>query len=200
MHEAHSESDKDLVRQARAGSLVSFEALVSMYQDRIFNFLMKRNGNRHEAEDLLQDTFVRAFRNIDKFDEAYRFDAWLYTIAARLTINRRRNAGREAIAMEPEKISEMSGGSLPVTDDAGNDLWAKVRSVLDSRQFTVVWLKYVEDMTSAEIADVMGVTGVNVRIILYRAHRKLQKVIERADFTAASGERIFLMNKAVERI
>ncbi len=199
MREDQSESDRNLVRRARDGSLESFEALVTKHQDRLFNFLMKRNGHRHEAEDLLQETFVRAYRNIDKFDDSYRFDSWLYTIAVRLTINRRRSAGRAVILMEPEKISEISGGAMPADAAGEGDLWAKVRSVLDNRQFTVVWLKHVEGMSSAEVADVMGITGIYARMLLYRAHRKLQSAMERSDFAVAYGESIFVVNSTGER-
>lgn len=182
-----AESDKDLVHQVRAGSLASFDSLVTRHQTRIFNYLARKTGNRHEAEDLLQDTFVRAYRNLDKFDDTCRFDAWLYTIASRLAINRRRGADREAIAMEPGKLDERAGSPAPANDREDSDLWEKARQSLNRRQFTAIWLRYIEDMSISEIADAMRISGMNVRITLFRAHRRLQAVVDRS--THSGGER-----------
>src|SRR5512137_1234428 len=98
-------SDESLAARAAAGSCAAFEELVTRYTGRLFHFLKPRSASREDLEDLVQETFFRAYRNIDRYDARWRFATWLYTVGTRLAISRHRAAGTgrvRAVAADPE--------------------------------------------------------------------------------------------------
>ena len=89
-------TDEELAREARAGSRRSFEELARRYKRRLFVYLRPRVGSDQDAEDMVQETFLKLYRNIGGYDPAYRFSTWLYTSANRLAIDAyRKKRGRD---------------------------------------------------------------------------------------------------------
>ena len=86
--------DAVLVDRFRRGDMQAFGALVAKYQDRIFNLVLRMCPNRAEAEELAQESFLRAIERIDQFRGQSRFYTWLFRIATNLTLSHRRRAGR----------------------------------------------------------------------------------------------------------
>ncbi|MGZ5498160.1 MAG: RNA polymerase sigma factor, partial [Candidatus Aminicenantales bacterium] len=101
-------TDEELARDARAGSRRSFEELASRYKRRLFVYLRPRLGSDEDAEDMVQDTFLKIYRSIDRYDPAYRFSTWLYTSASRLAIDSFRKA-----ALARDKSADSSGRDIP---------------------------------------------------------------------------------------
>ena len=174
-------TDEELAREARAGSRRSFEELASRYRRRLFVYLRPRFGSDEDAEDLVQETFLKLYRNIGRYDPAYRFSTWLYTAANRLAIDAyRRGAadrGRMAAAKEgplTEPTAGRDGERGSGSTDAGgpSGLWDAART-LGAGRFRVLWLRYGEDMSIEEIAAVTGRTRLAVRILLHRARTSL---------------------------
>src|SRR6478672_168395 len=80
-------SPEDLAERAAAGSVPSFGELVTRFEVRVFNFLLRKMGSRADAEDLTQESFVRAWERITSYDRQWRFSTWLFTIASRLAVS-----------------------------------------------------------------------------------------------------------------
>jgi RNA polymerase sigma-70 factor (ECF subfamily) len=74
-------NEKELVKKAQSGDFEAFNTLIEAYKDKIYNLAFKLSGNRHDAEDILQETFLKAVDNIDKFRGESSFGTWLYAIA-----------------------------------------------------------------------------------------------------------------------
>ena len=91
-------TDEELAARAAEGSRTAFEELVSRYSPRLFHFLRSRSGAGEDVEDLVQETFLKAYRNIGRYDPSRRFSTWLYTIAFRLAISRHRSQGARPLA------------------------------------------------------------------------------------------------------
>jgi RNA polymerase sigma factor (sigma-70 family) len=176
----HSHSDEELVRLARAGSADAFEQLARRHQVSLFRFLQRRCPRGHEAEDLLQQSLLKAYQSLDKFRDGYRFKPWLFTLSYRLAIS----AGRRVSI-------HTSGGGLESIPSAHADpsqqaeraerrlrLWNIVRETLGEESFTAVWLFYVENMQPKEIATVMDRSWVWVKTALFRARQKLRVPLE----------------------
>jgi RNA polymerase sigma-70 factor (ECF subfamily) len=85
-------SDEELACKTQAGSHAAFEELVFRYEARVFGFLQSRTGRIHDAQDLTQKVFVRAFRKIGRYNPRFRFASWLFTIARRESIGHYRRA------------------------------------------------------------------------------------------------------------
>jgi RNA polymerase sigma-70 factor (ECF subfamily) len=166
-------TDEELAREARAGSRRSFEELVNRYKRRLFAYLQPRLGSDEDAEDAVQDTFLKLYRNIGSYDPRYRFSTWLYTSAHRLAIDafRKGTAARTRLASEKAgDIPDPAAGGEP--GSGGSRLWDAARALGPDR-FRVLWLRYGEDMTIEEIAAVIGRTRLAVRVLLHRARTSL---------------------------
>lgn len=153
----------------------SFAALVEEHQDRLRNFLYRYTRNRQDAEDLTQDTFVKAYRNIHRYDSKYSFTTWLYTIARRTAYNHFRDRKpTESLEFDIVGTSEAPDEEASVEDEkswvweAASNLKPEFREALN--------LKYVEDLSIEEISNIMGKTQTNVKIMLFRARNQLKKL------------------------
>jgi RNA polymerase sigma-70 factor, ECF subfamily len=174
--DTESASDEQLAVEAQAGSLASFERLVARLQVALVHFLMRRTRCHADAEDLAQDAFVRAYRSLDRYSPQWRFRTWLFTIAHRLSINFAGRARRER--QSPEALdAAASGGPGPsdrlAADEHRRTLWEIAACQLNNEEVTALWLHYVEDFSTAEIAEVLGRSRMAVKTIMFRARKRL---------------------------
>jgi RNA polymerase sigma-70 factor (ECF subfamily) len=166
-------TDEELAREARAGSRRSFEDLALRYKRRLFVYLRPRLGSDQDTEDMVQETFLKLFRNIRSYDPAYRFSTWLYTSANRLAISSYRKKRIVSGRLDEEAAGNMADGRIGTGGEAGSaGLWDTART-LGGNQFRVLWLRYGEDMTVEAIAASIGKTRLAVRLLLHRARKNL---------------------------
>ena len=166
-------TDEELAREARAGSRRSFDELARRYKRRLFVYLRPRLGSDEDAEDLVQETFLKLYRNVGGYDPAFKFSTWLYTSANRLAIDsfRKRSAEKgQPVADRDFDIPDPSAGVGEGPDASG--LWEQART-LGGDRFRVLWLRYGEDLSVEEIAAVLGRTKLAVRVLLHRARTSL---------------------------
>ncbi len=166
-------SAEELACLARQGSSAAFGELVDRFGGRLLTYLHHKTGSWHDAEDLVQETFVRAYQNLDRFREVQRFSTWLFTIASRLAISHFRRSRAEKTLPEMESVTAGPVAEL-TRRETKRSLW-KAAKGLSANQFEVLWLKYSEGMAIKEIARVMGKTPVYVKVLLYRARINLAK-------------------------
>ena len=164
---------EQLAIRAKQGCRRSFNELVERFHSRLVRFLQAETAYPQSAEDLAQETFVRAWQNISKYRSRWRFSTWLYTIGYRLACNYRTDL--------PIELARMSspGKAQPPDVLAENRetirmLW-DIATELPNNQYKALWLKYAEDMSIKEIAKVMGKSNINVKLMLYRARTGLAK-------------------------
>lgn len=173
---ASMSSEEIALRVQRGGGAATwyFAALVERYQDRLYNFLARRAG-RQAAEDLTQETFVRAWEQIARYNPTWRFSTWLFTIGARLAITQHRRTRRTvgSAAMEAAQAKPVRDAST----DLGSRLWTLAGSHLSPDQHTALWLRYAEDMAIGDIARVMDKSEVSVRVCLFRARQSLARLV-----------------------
>ncbi len=179
----HIVSDSELACEAQAGSLVAFEELVGRYEARIFQFLRYRVASTHDAEDLTQIVFVRAYRNIGKYAPRYPFTAWLYTIARRESINHyRRVSAAKACALPGDLLDTRSDPSQEAAlNDARDRVWEVARGRLSESQFAALYLYAHEQMSVKEIAHTLKKTQNHVKVLLHRARRQMVKELAEGD-------------------
>jgi RNA polymerase sigma-70 factor (ECF subfamily) len=168
-------TDEELAREARAGSRRSFEELALRYKRRLFAYFRPRLGSDQDAEDLVQETFLKLYRNIHNYDPAHRFSTWLYTSANRLAISsyrRKRTAAGKLgaeFAGDRENLAVQAAGETRSTG-----LW-DAAGTLGGNQYRVLWLRYGEDLSIEEIAVSIGKSRLAVRLLLHRARTNLMK-------------------------
>ena len=169
-------SDEQLALRAQRGCEASFEQLVRRLQVPLVQFLLRWTRRRADAEDLAQDTFVRAFRNLDQYSSQWRFRTWLFTIAQRLSINgarRQRPEQASPAILDAIPSQRHDAATLLAAKESAQSLWDTVGRVLDCEQAAALWLHYVEELSTAEVGEVLGRSRVAVKTMLFRARQRL---------------------------
>jgi len=179
-------TDEELAREARTGSRRSFEELALRYKRRLFVYLRPRLGSDQDAEDMVQDTFLKLYRNIGRYDPRFHFSTWLYTSANRLAISSYRKKKTITARLDAEaagNLPDLTAGDAGEAEPAG--LWDAART-LGGCQFRALWLRYGEDMSVDEIAVSLGKSRLAVRLLLHRARTNLMKRVGPAPPRAAA--------------
>lgn len=174
--------DAELVRRVRAGDIGAYGALVARYRDRLGRYAVHMIGDREDAEEALQDSFVRAYRSLERCNDPARFGAWLYGIL----VNRCRTTGGRAARRRQMFVHDaeaLNGASHP---DAMERLeWtdaverALARLTPDHREAFL--LKHVEDLEYEEIAKLTGDGVSALKMRVKRAREQLQKFLREAE-------------------
>jgi RNA polymerase sigma-70 factor (ECF subfamily) len=169
-------SEADTVRAAAAGDIRAFEHLVHTHSRRVYNFLAHLTRHTHDAEDLTQQTFIKAHRHLATFDCERPLINWLLTIARRTALNHFRDTKKWEPAIEEQIVShEPSPARVLEQTERADDLWARARRILSEREFEVLWLRFAEDMSVEETARITGLTKIHVKVLVHRARQRLLK-------------------------
>jgi RNA polymerase sigma-70 factor (ECF subfamily) len=148
------------------------------FQTPVLQFLQHR-GAAAAAEDLLQDTFIRAYVNLFRYRSRWRFATWLFTIARRVSLNyHRRPRAESGGAMEAAECGRAGPADLAAAADSRQYLWDRAAGVLSQEELTAMWLHYVESMSTREIATVLERSSVAIKTMIFRARKKLAPVME----------------------
>lgn len=174
-------SDAELVRRIRAGDTGAYGALVSRYRDRLGRYAVHMIGDREDAEEALQDSFVRAYRSLARCDDPARFGAWLYGIL----VNRCRTTGARAARRRWMFVHDAQALDAAHADEADRLDWADAvdralaRLAPDYREAFL--LKHVEDLEYEEIAELTGAGVSALKMRVKRAREQLQKYLREAE-------------------
>jgi RNA polymerase sigma-70 factor (ECF subfamily) len=175
-----------LVGRARSGSLPCFSELVRRYEGRLFNFVLRRTRSIADAEDVVQDTFVRAWQRIDQYNPRWQFSTWLFTIARRLAAARVQQRRRGAVTIDLRSVASAAGdpSRSVALEDQCRHIWDLADRMLPETQRMALWLRYAEGLGTKEIARVLGKSQVMVRVTLFRARAALAARLQVADASA----------------
>jgi RNA polymerase sigma-70 factor (ECF subfamily) len=174
--------DTTLLARLRAGDEQAFETLVTTYQHRVFGVALRMLGRRAEAEEIAQETFLRAHRALGEFRGEARLGTWLYGIASRLCLNRlassaRRHEQGDEAAMLRHAAERADAGAALEQRELAAALHDAITALPDERRIVVV-LRDLEGLEYDEIAQVLGVPLNTVRSRLHRARLDLQAKLE----------------------
>ena len=173
-----------------------FSAEALQFLEPLFATAMRLTRNRADAEDLVQDTYVKAFRHSSQFKRGTNLRAWLYTILHNTWRNRRRDASREAVDVDSEQVEQLAA-SGPGNEDVETPERILMRSTLDADLQAAldslpdafrnaVWLRDVEEFTYAEIAEMLNVPIGTVMSRISRGRRLLYEKLSASAAPAAA--------------
>lgn len=181
-------TDTELALRARNGEEVAFHELVSRYQGKLSLYLRHLTLGREEAEDLVQDVFMKAYRALESFDGRRKFSPWIYRIAHNEAVNYlKRKSRRRMVSWEDisDSQSELEAAHLSETPA---ELWAdeeereRVRRAiggLSDPYREVLILRYYLDKSYAEMSEILGKPENTVASTLSRAKKKLAQQLDR---------------------
>jgi RNA polymerase sigma-70 factor, ECF subfamily len=189
-HSIKQLDDSGVVAAFLAGERRAFDELVERYQNRLLNFVYRTTGDRERAEDLVQETFIRVYRHLHRFDQSKKFSTWVYTIASNLAKNELRNRSRNPLILFQmfRKSDDAEQRPLEWEDNTyrPDDLFRKrhLKSMVDSavdqlpeHHRTVFMLREMEGKTYEEIADITGANLGTVKSRLNRARNSFAQLI-----------------------
>lgn len=182
-----SESAKHLelewINRAKKGDESAMRSLIDSQKDGLFAFVWRMVRDHHDAEEICQDAFLRAFASIHSFDPRYRFSTWIFTIGYRLALNalrRRRtfvgDVDFAALADEGESVEERVAGTEQA-ERLRRIVWDAVDRLSDAQKGAVL-LFYKQQLGCQDIADVMDIPVATVKSHLHRARARLRELLE----------------------
>lgn len=175
--------DRELVERLQAGDEAAFEEIVARHEGRVFRLLFRMMGNREDAEDLTQETFLRLHMHARRFRHESLFSTFVYRVAANAALSRRRSLGRARTRIERLAVRQSAGDELPWTsrcpEDAasGAETSAIVREALAELSPTLrlpIVMYDIEGMAYADIAEALGVAVGTVKSRIHRARKALR--------------------------
>ena len=164
--------DADLIRQATRGNVESFNLLVSRWEKRVYNYLLRITANREDALDLTQDAFLKAYQNLRKLDDPGRFAPWLYRIAHNeaYSMFRKRRPETDVDEMEPEATeTKITVGGSPVFPIELSLAVASALDRLSTDQREAVVLKIYQGFKFEEMAEILSCPVSTIKSRLYTA-------------------------------
>ena len=187
-------ADDVLVEEFIAGNDAAFTQLVTRYKDSIINYINMMIGNYDIAADLAQETFLRVYKNIDRYNSLYQFSTWIYRIAANLAIDEiryRKRRGQvfyrnvwenqdDGTAEEREFALRDYGrnpGEEVLRKESGQVIGDAIRS-LPPKYRTVFIMKEVQELSYDEIARILKTSPGTIKSRLHRARELLQRKLE----------------------
>ena len=190
-YELH-DPDVRLMLQVRGGSGPAFEELVLRYQNRLLTILEHLVGNREQAEDLAQETFLRVFRARERYEPGAKFSTWLFTIANNVASNALRSRSRrkevgvpegngdQSGAMQLDQLAKAASGLQPTRNLDKMEQAEMVRhavAALSERQRMALLLAKFEGMSYQDIADSMDLSVQAIKSLLSRARVNLKEIL-----------------------
>ena len=166
----------ELITAAKAGSADAFADLVRSYRVRLLKFLMTRCDNHADAEDVLQDTLIAAYKYLNSYDPRWRFSTWLYRIAIR---NAQKIRSENVVEFGDLSDEESDPLLHCISASESENLWISARRVLNDDVFAATWLRYAEDMSINDISKALDRTDSWTKVNLLRARKALEVEMNR---------------------
>jgi RNA polymerase sigma-70 factor (ECF subfamily) len=186
-------SDHELVTRAQAGSEKAYRELLDRYQRPVFSIIFRMIRDREQAEDLAQETFVRVFNHIGRYDPRYKFSSWIFKIATNLTIDWIRRKELKTVSIDGSRNAvtsdEMEATAITIVSDDENP-----EQLLESKELgeeieqaigklrpeyrAAILLRHVEGREYQEIAEIMALPLGTVKTYIHRGRNELRDTLQ----------------------
>ncbi|GAA0596717.1 RNA polymerase sigma factor SigW [Virgibacillus siamensis] len=179
---------KNLIRKVKQGDQLAFSELIELYQHEVYQVCFRLIGNRHEAEDLAQEAFLRAYQNINSHDNNKKFSSWLFRIATNLTIDRLKKK-KSDYYLDADMADEggktmysriRANNKLPEDQVIRLELQDPVQKAilrLAPKYRSAIVLKYIQGLSLEEISNIMQIPVATIKTRVHRGREMLRKLL-----------------------
>ncbi len=179
-------SDKELILRFQQGDELAYVELVNRYRDRLMNFIYRYVGTRQEAEDIVQDTFVKLFQKKDYYRPISEFSTWIFTIASNLAKTELRKRKRRKVSYLSQLGMEEKDFDIPVEDTTDEEMVgefteSQIQNAIQSLQLhfrTALILRDIEELSYEEISKILDVPLGTIKSRINRARLQLQEMLK----------------------
>jgi RNA polymerase sigma-70 factor (ECF subfamily) len=174
------------LESARVDDAEAFRMLVEQNSHKMFRLAFRMTGNEQDAEDVVQETFLRAYRHIGRYDARARVSTWLYTIASNCAIDllrKRRRRRTESLDHTEARAPAVADGPGPDRSMFGVEVRDRIEAELEklsAKERAAFTLRHFEGQSIREISEIMGTPEGSVKNNIFRAVRKLRSTLEPA--------------------
>jgi len=178
--------DNEIIESVKKGNHSDFAILIDRYKNRAFSMLLRMLKNEQEAEEVLQDCFLKAFNALVSFRQEAKFSTWFYRIVYNTALTKLSGKKRK---VENEMLSV--DDYTYIVDDAGfnalekkdiAEVVTKLVQKLPPRYGTIVNMFYIDGMSCEEISEVISTSVSNVKVLLHRSRSLLRDILEKNNF------------------
>jgi RNA polymerase sigma-70 factor (ECF subfamily) len=178
--------DTYYINQILAGNNYAFSYIIERHKNKAFNLAFRICGNHEEAEELAQDSFLKAFRSLGSFKMNSSFATWLYRIVYNTSISHVRVKKRGVLSLEdfPADATDFIGSNTNEEEaerEYRSSLVNFALQKINEEERALISLYYYEDMNSDEISEVTGLSKSNIKVKLFRARQKMLEIIENVE-------------------
>ncbi len=177
---------KRIIKDVKKGDQQAFAELVELYKDKVYQISYRMVGNVHEAQDIAQEAFLRAYMNIDSYDTNRKFSTWLFRIVTNLSIDRLRKKKPDFYL--DQEVGGTEGltlsSQIAATDELPEDIiithelqdWIQGEILkLPTKYRSAIILKYIEDLSLKEISEILDLPIATVKTRIHRGREALRK-------------------------
>jgi len=174
-------SESEIIAACLRGAEEDFKFLVDLYHGSLLAAAVNILGNREDAEDVCQETFVQVYRNLSRFDQARSFKNWIFTILYRRSLDllKKKRRFRSAFARAKYEVFP-TGAVIPGNPCGKPGLSRKFLEHLSPKERTALTLWANEGFTAAEISEVLRCSASTARVFLYNARKKIKALLEKS--------------------
>ncbi len=176
--------DQTYIDKTLNGDANAFAYLIEKYKVMVLSLAMKMLKNKEEAEEIAQDTFIKAYKALQKFNGESKFSTWLYKIAYRNCLDSlkkiTKNYNTETIdEVNSNKIQETSNVLESIERKERSEVMKKCMHKLPEEERSILWFFYFDELSLNEITEVTGLSTANVKVKLHRARKRLLSIVKR---------------------
>lgn len=175
--------DQIYIDKVLSGDLSAYSYLVDKHKNMAFSVALRIVGNREDAEEIVQDAFVKAYQNMENFRNKSKFSTWLYRIVFNAAVSRTRkkqleSSDLDSFVVDNYTTDEIKENVNKFDDEQRKKLANKLIDELPPLEFTLINLFYREENSIEDISEVTGLTPSNVKVKLHRIRKKLYSQLQ----------------------
>lgn len=175
--------ETNLIKEIQAGNTHAFSELVDAYKNLVFTLASRMLGNREEAEEVSQDTFIKVFKSLSHFKGDSKFSTWVYRVAYNTCLDRIKQNKRQHAFVDIEHINDVSLATMnnaldKIVKEERRALIKKSLNLLPRADAGLLTLFYFEEQSLIEMEKTLNTPASTIKVQLFRARKKLAKILK----------------------